>query len=114
MTGNKIFEIRDLRKGTEISQPVYIDVLIGNVMVKGIEVYFDDNENPCIKFPVHEVTTRYGKSEIEIVSISNELRENIVSELMDNYEEQIYPNLNNGLKPPGNNGYHEFLPRENS
>ncbi len=111
MKDNKIFEIRDLREGTGISQPAFIDVLVGNVLVKGIEVYLDENENPCIKFPVHEITTRYGKSEIEIVSISKDLRESIVSELMDNFEEQIFPKLNNGINPLGKNGYHDFLPR---
>ncbi len=111
MTGNKNFEIRDVREGTGIYQPAFIDVLIGNVLVKGIEVYLDDNENPRIKFPVHEIKTRYGISEIEIVTISKELRESIVSELMDNFEEQICPKLTNGIKPIEKNGYHEFLPR---
>lgn len=38
MTGNKNFEIRDVREGTGIYQPAFIDVLISNVLVKGIEV----------------------------------------------------------------------------
>ena len=110
MSGNKSFDIRDLRKGTGKFQPAYIDVLIGDVLVKGIEVCLDDNENLFIRFPVHEVSTRYGTSELEIISVPDPLREHIVCELMDNFEDQISASSDKKFGN-SNNGYHEFMPQ---
>jgi len=114
MANIKNIDIRDIRDGTGRYQPAFVDVLIGDVLVKGIEVYLDKDENPQIKFPVHEVPTRYGKSEIEIINIPGEIRESIVSELMDNFENKICPKLSNGIDQGTEKIYNDFLPRLDS
>ena len=91
MTNEKRFYISEFREGTNTYQPAYVDVQIGNVLVRGIEIFLDENENPQIKMPEQKVITRYGASEIEIVTISEELKEEIVNELIDNYVDKLCP-----------------------
>jgi len=91
MTNTKGFYISEFREGSNTYQPAYVDVQIGSVLIKGIEIFLDDNENPQIKMPEQKVITRYGETEIEIVTISEELREEIVNELVDNYVDKLCP-----------------------